>query len=239
MLPKVFDPRLFLFLFVGFVFAVVAGTLSHEYSHWLMSRHYGFKKSRVTYANTSYCGFNEKILREDSIYKQYPNEIRGNLDFPFKEEYGSLRKETSKEWMCIHVAGPLQTMLTGTIGLLLLFRCRKKNVGAERLSFGQWMLVFLSLFWLRELLTLASAVSLSLQYKMRMNHDEFAIARYLHWNPWMLAGAAATFALLGFWLVTFRFVPGKQRLTFIIAMFTGGITGVYLWFGLLGPKLLP
>ena len=239
MIPIYFNGRLFTFLFIGFIIATVAGTLSHECGHWLMSRYYGFKKSRITYANTSYCGFNEKFLREVSIYKQYPNEIHQHLNFPLKDEYDTLRKETSKEWMIIQVAGPLQTMFTGTIGLLLLFLYRKKIVGAERLFFSQWLLVFLSLFWLREIFNLVTAVVLLLTGRIRMHGDEFVLAKHLDWNPWSISVVAGIASLCVLWLVIFKVIPAKQRFTFIIAGLTGGLSGAYLWLILLGPRLMP
>ena len=59
-----------------------------------------------------------------------------------------MKMNKSLFWMTL--GGPLQTMLFGTAGLLALFRNRKKYTQAVRLSFGRWLPIFLSLFWLRQ-----------------------------------------------------------------------------------------
>ena len=51
-------------------------------------------------------------------------------------------------------AGPLQTMISGTIGLLMLLLTRSSFAGKEQLSPWQWVLIFMTLFWLREIFNL-------------------------------------------------------------------------------------
>jgi len=141
MLPIIFNKRIFPFLFFGFVLPVVAGTLSHECGHWLMSRYYGYSKSHIGYAYTV-LGSNDVQARYDSIRKQYAVEIQNNVDFPLKKEYEFLKKEATKEEMIITAAGPFETILAGTTGFLFLFLFRKKHANKERLFFWQWIIVF-------------------------------------------------------------------------------------------------
>src|SRR5437870_3363662 len=60
----------------------------------------------------------------------------------------SVHVVNSSDDFWITAGGLLETMLTGTIGLGFLFSFRKDN--ATKLYFGQWFLIFISLFWLRQ-----------------------------------------------------------------------------------------
>jgi len=239
MLPMIFDKRLYVYLFFGFIIAVVAGTLSHECGHWLAARYFGFREAHINYAFTVYGKGDDRWLRMDTIRNQYAYEIDHNLNFPLKKEFDKLKKRHSIAGFLMTAGGPLQTMLTGTTGLILLFIFRRKFKNKNQLSFGQWLLVFLSLFWLRELFNLISAIIHLLTGKLRMHGDEFRLARILNWNPWSVYIVTGIISLLILWVIVVKFIPLKQRFTFIIAGFTGGLAVAYLWLMLLGPKLMP
>ena len=67
--------------------------------------------------------------------------------------FTGIRKSIQHQVICssdsfwITVGGPLQTLLTGTIGLVFLFLLRKSFAGAAKLTLMQWVLIFLSLFY--------------------------------------------------------------------------------------------
>lgn len=150
MLPLIFDKRLFVYLFFGFIIAVVAGTLSHECGHWLAARYFGFRYARINYAFTMYGKANDRWLSIDTISKRYNNEIDNKLNFRLKNEFDKLKEHHSMSGFLMSAAGPRQTILTGTTGLILLFIFRRKFIYKDQLSSGQWLLVFLSLFWLSD-----------------------------------------------------------------------------------------
>ena len=240
MLPLIFHRRLFLFLSLGFILAVVAGVLSHECGHWFMSRCFGFKDQHIGYNYTDYGNPDDHWFKRDSILRHDYREFKNNTDFPAKGQYLKLAGEREHDYFLITAGGPLQTMLAGTIGLILLFLYRRKPANTDRLSFAQWSMVFLSLFWLREIFDTAVAIIRKCEgRRWWMKGDEFKMARSLEWPTWSIFTTTSIVSLLVLWVVLFRFVPAKQRLTFIIAGFTGGLTGAYLWLVLLGPKLMP
>lgn len=62
---------------------------------------------------------------------------------------GDLRRADHFDRFIFTLGGPVQTMLTGTLGLIFLFAFRKNHDTAV-LNLKQWFFVFLSLFWLRQ-----------------------------------------------------------------------------------------
>lgn len=72
-----------------------------------------------------------------------------------------------------------------------------------------------------------------------MGGDEFILAKALHWNPWSIYLAAGILSAIILGLIVFKFIPLKQRLTFLLAGLAGGLAGAYIWEVLLGPRLMP
>jgi hypothetical protein len=209
-IPITFQARLFVLLSFGFIVAVVVGTLSHEWGHWLAGRFYGFKNIHIGYAYSSYGNSNE-----------------------------ILRKEVTNEFRVITAAGPLQTMFAGTAGLLLLFLFGKRNNKREQLSIIQWVLVLLSLFWLREIFNLVFEFFRWQKSGLNITGDEIRLAESFCWPRLSIYSVASVISLAVLSIVIFRFIPLKQRLTFIAAGLTGGLAGAWLWLVALGPRLMP
>lgn len=140
--------------------------------------------------------------------------------------------------LLIRIGGPLQTMLTGTIGLILLFLWRKKFNLEQSLSWGQWALIFITLFWLRQSANMIMATPGLLAGRL-LRGDESYIAYLLRWP---LYSVSVVTGFIGLWVlatVILRFIPRKHRLTFMLAGLTGGVTGFWLWLIKLGPVLMP
>ena len=209
-LPIVFHTRLFILLFCGFVVATTVGVLSHESGHYFMAKYLGFTGLKMRYNSTSW----------------RPSE-------------GTERRATHREGLMMIAAGPVQTVMTGTIGVALLFIFRK-NYRREQLLTWQWLIVFLALFWLREISDLVREFYL---VHFTRNHalsgDEFLLSKDMGFSPWFLNVVLGGIALIVLGLIIYRFVPALQRFTFLTAGLLGGITGAVLWLGILGPQLMP
>jgi hypothetical protein len=136
--------------------------------------------------------------------------------------------------------GPIQTMLTGTIGLILIFIYRKSFSLSNVLSGWQWVLVFLALFWLRQTANLATWIG---GYLLRGNFsgrgDEIRLAKYLGLPNWPILSLTGLIGLVVLTIIIFKVVPVKQRLTFIVSGFLGGIVGYILWLEILGKVIIP
>lgn len=135
------------------------------------------------------------------------------------------------------LAGPLLTMLTGSVGLLLLYKIRKSF---GKLSFKQWFLIFISLFWLRQPANLVGEI---VTYFTTGHYGEMAdeakISRYFNWSPWYIDVVTAFIGLFVLTMIIFKFIPKTQRLTFILSGLIGGISGFMLWLVYFGKVIMP
>lgn len=150
---------------------------------------------------------------------------------PFDEE---------KENCIILTAGVLQTIITGTAGLLLLLRKRRLYPKSEWLVFKEWVVVFLTLFWLRQTVNCISMVGKYVVLgEFSRNADEVKIEQYLHLPTNVLSYATGVIgsAILIYIIVTI--IPVRQRLPFILSGFIGGIGGYVLWIHGIGYYALP
>jgi len=140
----------------------------------------------------------------------------------------------------ITIAGPIETILTGTIGLILLFIGRKTFCQKEHLNIPQWGLIFISLFWLRQLANfLIWFGSYILVGEFSDRPDEVKISRYFNLPDWLVLFATALISAATLITVVFVFIPNKIRSTFILSGLIGGTSGYILWLKLLGPILMP
>ena len=230
--------KLFLFLFLSFILFTVIGTLIHECGHYFAGKLVGIS-STVHYSYTDLEEF-PGHPEADEIYIKYKEQIKAKQDFPLKQRFETLVKDSDEKYFYFTIGGPLQTMLTGTIGLLLMIFYRKSFFTTNTLNVRQWLLVFISLFWLRELANFAVMMAMLLFTNKRFFYsDEVKMAQYFGWHFTSLTIITAIIALLIGLTVTFKFVPTSQRKTFIAAGFAGGIAGYILWLYILGPIILP
>lgn len=125
------------------------------------------------------------------------------------------------------LGGPIQTIFTGTIGVVLSIRVRGREQG---LTIRQWAVVFLSLFWLRPLANaVVGAAELLLTGSTSMRGDEFRIADYVGLPHWSVLLATAAIGALVLLYVTVRVVPRHQQSAFLSAGLVGGIVGYLVW----------
>jgi hypothetical protein len=131
-------------------------------------------------------------------------------------------------------------MLTGTLGLLLLYLFGSTFNRKDPLKPKQWFLVFVTLFWLRQVTLLVMWIVASVTNpNNRFHADEIKMSRYLglpeSFFLWVTGIAGATVLAV----VIFKFIPREQRMTFILGGIIGGLGGYATWFGWLGKLLLP
>ena len=135
------------------------------------------------------------------------------------------------------MAGPLQTMLTGTVTLLLLYIFDRQKKLAY---FPQFFLIFITLFWVRQPINFGLGLW---QYinkgQFPERGDEAKLSLYYHLPVWSLNAGTAILGLLVIIVVIFRFVPMQQRFTFWLASSIGGAAGYFLWIIWLGKYILP
>lgn len=148
--------------------------------------------------------------------------------------------KTKNERFLITLGGPVQTILTGTIGLLLLFYRRNSFGSRTYLYFRQWVLIFLSLFWLRQMaIFLAWIANLLLAGEPSADLDEIKISRYLLFPDYAIVSLTGITGIAVLSMIVFRFIPRTQRLSFIFSGIGGGVAGYFLWFEWLGKIIMP
>jgi hypothetical protein len=136
--------------------------------------------------------------------------------------------------------GPIETMLTGTIGLFLLFLYRNKYRATERLNTRQWFIVFITLFWLRQPTNMVMwYIFYFIHGNFLVRSDEIRLALYYHSPKWAITVTTGVIGLIIGGMVLFRFIPKQQRFTFILAGLTGGVLGYILWLEIFGKIILP
>lgn len=140
----------------------------------------------------------------------------------------------------IVVGGVASTLAIGTTGLVLLYVNRRSFASATSLTLRQWVAVFLSLFWLRQLTNGLFGLSRYLRKgTFRSRGDETVIDRYFHfpYGSTLLPTAAIALVVLAF--ICLKVIPRKQLPTFLVALAVGGSVGYYLWLVKFGRILMP
>lgn len=233
-----FDKRLFIWLSITFVLATVIGTLTHECGHYIVAKSFGYD-ANINYMSTSWTDkTNSEFM--DSTYSKYQTEILSNKDFPEKEKYMQLSKIHRQNYFWIILGGPLETILTGTIGLVFLFSFRKSFDKVTKLSFRQWFLIFISLFWMRQTVNLITWVGgYIVKGEFSQRGDEIKLAHHLNMPEWTIATLTAIIGAIILSIIIFKFVPKRQRLTFFTSGLVGGTIGYIFWLELFGKLIMP
>ena len=160
--------------------------------------------------------------------------------------YGSMRivkapiagKQSDGFW--ITSGGPIQTMLTGSIGLILIFINRKSFIVSNALSGWQWFLIFITLFWLRQTANFTTWLGGYLfKGSFSTRGDEIRLANYLGLSNWTILSFTGLIGLSVLTIIALKVVPLKQRLTFMASGLFGGIVGYILWLEVLGKIIIP
>jgi hypothetical protein len=171
--------------------------------------------------------------------------VAEGLGYDASVDYGSTHIEHYNLVPPLHrfwitFGGPIETILTGSVGLLLILRCRNSFVASQELTGRKWIMVFVTLFWLRQLSNFVWGwIGFLKKGKFSARADESKLDRYLGLPGETFITISAICAVIVLLLVIFRFIPKSQRFVFLVSGLIGGISGFYLWLHLLGKIILP
>lgn len=234
-----------------FILFTAIGTVSHEYGHIAVAKHFDYETS-LHYRSMNY--YPEGYLQDSNLeayntltkeywnteYESWPDDVKKK-----SEEYQNILekrywKEKNDKGIYVTLGGPLQTILTGVIGLIILF-IRRKNIQNENLELIDWLAVFLGLFWLREIFNLVNSLGSEIisQNGKWFGGDEYYISQYLSLWSGTIPIILGVMGLIVSIYIVFKVVPKDFRLTFIISGLIGGVSGFIIWMNLIGPILLP
>ena len=138
-------------LSLGFLIFAIIGTISHEIGHLVAAKALGYN---TTFHYGSLSFDNSELNNElDSIYIRNQFAIDNELPYDEKKKFERKYDKLASDELKVLLAGPIQTIITGLIGFQFLI-FRKKKIKENGLKLLDWVLVFLSLFWLREIFNL-------------------------------------------------------------------------------------
>jgi len=242
-----FYKKTFFILMGTFMLFTVIGTLTHEMGHIAVAKYYGLD-TELHYGSMNYFDEGERedkdVIRYFEIFKNNIKAIQKKEDFKEQDEYLRLDKLLDERYppikhsIFILIGGPLQTILTSFLGMLILYyRKPKQHIKFKLLD---WLGVFLSLFILREVFNVVMAIYRTIVFsESNFYGDEFRISRYYELNEWIIPVITFILGILISLYVIFKVVPIKYRITFIASGLAGGILGFLIWFGGVGKILLP
>ena len=225
----------------------VIGTLSHELGHITMAELLG-NDAKLFYGSMTSApeGYweDEDVIAFQKFFEDNREKLEANpterkklLEPYFKPIEEKYPRNPSRS-ILITIGGPLQTILTSIIGLFMLYFRKSKHKSEFKVL--DWLGVFLALFILREVFNGVQGLLVEVFGKVEFYAgDEFGISKYLGWNIWALPSIMMIIGTAVSLYVIFKVIPIRYRLSFILAGLVGGLSGFAIWFGYLGPILLP
>jgi hypothetical protein len=166
-----------------------------------------------------------------------PKFHHSSISFQIKEDLDN-PKYLEKE-LIILIAGPAFTMLTGTFGLLFLLnsKSRKKSIP---FNIADWLGLFLSLFWLRQVFNVLNYLLKSIiKGELYFSGDESKISNALNLYPGtvgILTGGLGVFICSH---TIFYLLPKFYRNDLILGGFFGSILSFIIWTNFIGKIILP
>jgi hypothetical protein len=234
----IFDKKNFVLLFIGFLVSTIVGTLSHEFGHYTVARILGYE-AKISYGSVKWMDEQDLTFIRSS-WKKYHTEIKAKKEFPWKSKLDDIYSKFESDGFWIGLGGPLQTIITGTFGLIFLIIFKNRFLKVDNLSKVGWLLVFLTLFWLRQTANLFVGIaSLIMTGKTSTRSDEAKLDLHLNFPLWTIEIVTGSIGMMILVYVIFNIIPNKQRLTFLLAGIFGGISGYILWLKTLGPIIMP
>lgn len=226
-----------LILILVFILYTPIGTVSHEFGHISFAKFLDYETS-LHYGSMNYHSALED--EQAKIYEENKLVIANGTDFKQKAEYENGIKKLNSNKLLIIAGGPIQTILTSMIGLVLLF-FRRKKIKENGVKIIDWLAIFLALFWLREVFNLvmfiiSEIVSPNGSY---FDGDELILSEMLDLWPGTLSIALGFIGFLISLIIIFRIIPLKMRQTFVLSGLIGGILGFIIWMNIVGPILMP
>lgn len=237
-----------IYIILTFIAFTVIGTLSHEFGHIAVAKYLGYD-TRLFYGSMTHTqkGFkNDTLVKEhNQIIKQYKSELIEGKDFEKLDRLKELNNLIEAKYpykafdsFLVTIGGPLQTMLTSFLGLIILFVRRTKRKTDFKLI--DWLAVFMSLFCLREVFNFVSALASRIIFSTAyFSGDEFKISLYFGLNQWVVPIIMMCIGLTIALYVIFKIIPLKYRFSFVVSGCIGGLLGFGIWFGGLGQLILP
>lgn len=227
--------KYFITFIIAFILITPIGTISHELGHLFVAKSLGYN---TTLHHSSVNWDNELLKNLKTQYEKFKLQIENDLPFEGQQEYEINIKVLNREKLLMLLGGVAQTIIFGLVAfLLLLYRVfiKKKNFTSI-----DWLLSFVSLFWIREPANLVLSIikGIKLKNNIYFYGDEAKIAKLLGLHEGFLLLPLTIIAIL-ISLMILKIIPNNRKKEFIIAALIGCPIGYVLWMIIIGPIILP
>lgn len=220
---------------IVFILLTPIGTITHELGHLFVAKTLGYD----TTLHHSSVNWNNELLKSlKNQYEKFKLQIEDDLPFEGQEEYKVNIKTLNKHNLLILFGGVAQTIIFGLVAfILLLYRVFIKKKSFNSLD---WLLTFISLFWIREPANLILSVikGIKLKNNIYFYGDDAKIANLLGLHEGVLLLPLTIIAML-ISLMVLKIIPNKRKKEFIIGALIGCPIGFVLWMFIIGPIVLP
>ncbi len=217
-------PKLLLQLIIAFMFFTAIGTIIHEFGHITTAKILGYQ-TKLHYGSMTY---NYDKVEKKTLNRNAPK--------------GKELDEKVKEFddLLITIGGPLSNISVGLLGLVIIYY-RRKKMSTYEMKTIDWLAVFLSLFWTREIVSLLVPIFREFMSPdgSWFSGDEFFISQNLGLWSGTISIILGILGILVFCYLVFEIIEKQKRLTFLISGLIGSSLGFMLWMNLIGPKILP
>lgn len=141
--------------------------------------------------------------------------------------------------VAVALGGPLTNMLIGTAGLAWLIRLRRHEDREARLTGRSWCASVLALFWSRQAFNAALALGRVGTSGEWRPSDELMLAAHWGLPAGSLSLGTGLVGLGVYAFVVLRLLPPSMTRSFLAGGLVGSMAGYGLWYGWLGPIVLP
>lgn len=139
----------------------------------------------------------------------------------------------------VTLGGPASTALAGTLGLLWLVHLRRREGRDSPPGPLAWCATLLALFWSRQVANpLMGLAAWALRGAWPTSGDEAVLARAWGRSEWLTSGLPGLLGL-AVCVAVVLLHPPRERARLVAGGVSGSVAGFGLWYGLLGPWLLP
>lgn len=219
---------------ICFIFLTIIGTLSHELGHIVVAKLLNYN-TILHYSSMEWNNDSKEALID--FYLKNKSIIENREPFQNSLKYYKELDKIYRDEFLITLGGVLQTIITGSTSFFLLIFFRKNKLSIIQF----WGLVFLSLFWSRQIFNLFKGVKQNLTKKSDSFFwgDEQKISIYLNFHEGTTSILLGLLGILICSIIIIEIVPSNIRKSFIVSAFIGSLLGYVLWMLLFGPLILP
>lgn len=226
-----------LLFYFSIILVVIIGTLTHELSHYITARYLGYD-AKISYSSVNYKSINDTNANHLSLIKKYNQSNTKNFDD-----------------LVIKISGPTQTILVSLIALLILelnllvFTTQNLvkyqeiedgiNESANNSNILRYILILLTLFSLRQPVNLFTWILGYITTGQFSNSgDEYYISEYYGLPNYFILLSTSVVSIAILVRLIIKHIKNAYRITFLLIVFLGGISGYLLWIVYLGKYIL-